>query len=250
MKCQLSPHCTPLLDIDCQSWQIVMYWFTNTSWTWLDVHCHVCNIMAIRSRVCLLFNQYFPFIHQALAFHCQCFFAISQPHNISFYTLSFAQLLNVPHFLNFYFANFVFLMLASIHCFVWREKYEWRMQDLSSYGKSLLTKWGGESLGSIHIKCFCSIKCNNSICHWPKCELVTKLFIFFKIIFFVIQLNFQWQKLLKIQYLPHLKSKISKSPSLNPTHQGFSNNTKSAPKLLYKFFYLNNFPIQQLFNYQ
>jgi hypothetical protein len=89
------------------------------------------------------------------------------------------------------------------------------------------------------------------MCHWPKCELVTKLFIFSKIIFLYFNWNSNDKKLLKIQYLPHLKLKISKLPSLNPTHQGLSNNIKSAPKLRYNLtFYLNDFPIKQLFNIQ
>jgi hypothetical protein len=42
-------------------------------------------------------------------------------------------------------------------------------------------------------------------------------------------------KKINIQYFLHLKSKISKSPSLDPIHQGFSNNTKKVPKFPKKF---------------
>jgi hypothetical protein len=47
--------------------------------------------------------------------------------------------------------------------------------------------------------------------------------------FFGIYLNFQWQKSLKNQYLPHSESK---SYQINPAHQHLSNNTKGTFQFL------------------
>ncbi len=59
------------------------------------------------------------------------------------------------------------------------------------------------------------------------------------------------KKLLKIQYLSNLGLKISKSPSLNPTHLGHSNNAKSATKFPYNFqFWFNWIFTEKMFNIQ
>jgi hypothetical protein len=50
--------------------------------------------------------------------------------------------------------------------------------------------------------------------------------------FFGTYLNFQWQKLLKNQYLPHSESK---SYEINPAHQDLSNNTKGTFQFLRNF---------------
>jgi len=47
-------------------------------------------------------------------------------------------------------------------------------------------------------------------------------------------LNYFQFKKFKIQYLPHLWSKMTKAHSRNPTHQGLSNNTKKLQKISYK----------------
>jgi len=57
-----------------------------------------------------------------------------------------------------------------------------------------------------------------------------------KIGFFRIYLNFQWQKSLQNQYLPHSESKsYQKNPSLNPDHQDLSKNTKGTFHFLRSF---------------
>jgi hypothetical protein len=52
--------------------------------------------------------------------------------------------------------------------------------------------------------------------------------------FLGIYLNFQWQKSLKTQYLPHSESK-SYQINLNPAHQDLSNNTKGTFQFLQHF---------------
>ncbi len=53
--------------------------------------------------------------------------------------------------------------------------------------------------------------------------------------FFAIYLNFQWQKSLKIQYLPHPKSKSEERNFIKSSHQDLSNNTKGTSQLLWNF---------------
>jgi hypothetical protein len=60
----------------------------------------------------------------------------------------------------------------------------------------------------------------------------------FQNLVFGIYLNFQQQKSLKNQYLPHFESKSYQINSINLAHQGLSNNTKST------FQFLQNFQIQ------
>jgi len=60
----------------------------------------------------------------------------------------------------------------------------------------------------------------------------------FQNLVFGIYLNFQWHKSLKNQYLPHSKSKSYQINSINPAHQGLSNNTKGT------FQFLQNFQLQ------
>jgi len=58
-------------------------------------------------------------------------------------------------------------------------------------------------------------------------------FSFQNLVFFGIYVNFQWQKSLKNQYLPHSESK--KSYQMNSTqssHQDLSNNTKGTFQFL------------------
>ncbi len=49
------------------------------------------------------------------------------------------------------------------------------------------------------------------------------------------EINFQWYKLLKIQYLPHLKSKKYKLPPGNSNHQGVSKNIKQIVPISLKY---------------
>jgi hypothetical protein len=63
-------------------------------------------------------------------------------------------------------------------------------------------------------------------------------FSFQNLVYFGIYLNFQQQKSLKNQYLPHFESKSYQINSINLAHQGLSNNTKST------FQFLQNFQIQ------
>jgi hypothetical protein len=75
--------------------------------------------------------------------------------------------------------------------------------------------------------------------HWLKCNLVTQLNFPSKTFFLIIILNFQWQKLLRIQSFNStyiLALKISKWPSWNPTHWELSNYAKSAPKFPNNFY--------------
>ncbi len=53
--------------------------------------------------------------------------------------------------------------------------------------------------------------------------------------FFGIYLNFQWQKSLKNQYLPHSESKSYQTNSINLAHQDLPNNTKGTFQFLWKF---------------
>jgi hypothetical protein len=48
-------------------------------------------------------------------------------------------------------------------------------------------------------------------------------------------LNFQWQKSLQNQYLPHSDSNLTKKIPLNPAHQDLSNNTKGTFQVLWNF---------------
>jgi len=60
----------------------------------------------------------------------------------------------------------------------------------------------------------------------------------FQNLVFGIYLNFQWQKSLKKQYLPHSESKSYQINSINPAHRGPSKNTKGT------FQFLQNFQLQ------
>jgi hypothetical protein len=56
-------------------------------------------------------------------------------------------------------------------------------------------------------------------------------------------------KLLKIQYLLHLKSIFFKSSLLKLIHQGLSNNLKTHPNFPISFIlYLNKISLKKLFN--
>jgi hypothetical protein len=53
--------------------------------------------------------------------------------------------------------------------------------------------------------------------------------------FFGIYLNFQWQKSLKNQYLPHSESKSNQISSIKSAHQALFNNTKGTFQCLQNF---------------
>jgi hypothetical protein len=72
----------------------------------------------------------------------------------------------------------------------------------------------------------------------PNCEKNVKKFKLFLL-----------TKLLKIQLLPHLGFKVTKSPPRNPKHQGVSSNTKRLPQFPDKIvFDLIEFSMTKLFN--
>jgi len=72
------------------------------------------------------------------------------------------------------------------------------------------------------------------MCCWPKCYPFSTDFSFQNLVF-GIYLNFQWQKSLKNQYLPHSESKSYQINSIHPVHQGLSTNTKDTFQFLWNF---------------
>ncbi len=80
------------------------------------------------------------------------------------------------------------------------------------------------------------------MCHWPKYEL-------FSYQTFCNLITFPMTKLLKIQYLLHLKSNFFKPSLLKLIHQGLSNNLKTHPNFPISFnFYLNKVSLKKMFN--
>jgi len=63
----------------------------------------------------------------------------------------------------------------------------------------------------------------------------TQLIFPFKTWFFGIYLNFQRQKSLQNQYLPHSESKSYETNSIKSSHQDLSNNTKGTFQILRNF---------------
>jgi hypothetical protein len=72
-----------------------------------------------------------------------------------------------------------------------------------------------------------------TMCHWPKCELVSQLIFFSKIIYGNLVLFSMTKNDLKFNISYTLGLNISKSRSLNPTQWVPSNNNKNVPKFSY-----------------
>jgi len=81
-----------------------------------------------------------------------------------------------------------------------------------------------------------------------KCEHVTQVTFPLKTFLYNL-IEFPMQKLLKIQYLRHLRSEHFQITFISPTLQGVSNNIKSVPDFPIIFSSdLNEFSVKELFN--
>jgi hypothetical protein len=97
-------------------------------------------------------------------------------------------------------------------------------------------------------------KCNNvafAIGGGLKCEMVIQpIFPLLKKINWIV-LNFPWKKLLKIQYLLHLRYKKFQITFIASYSLKFFNNTEKVPKFPHNFsFDINRFSMKILFNIQ